>query len=392
MEHLYVFTTPELILMGVVCVLFVIQLLYYQITYLRPCRKAAQLANRPVSDERPPVSIIVYANNESFNLKENLPLLLHQDYPAYEIIVINDGSTDESDEVLKLLENDHPHLYHTFIPQESKYLSRRKLSLTIGIKAAHYDTLFFIEANCRPLTNTWLSTMVRNYTEKTRIVLGFCAYRTYKGLFHKLVAYDNLLAGTQYLSAALINRPYSGNGRNLSYRKSLFYEHKGFKHSLNLHAGDDDLFINEAATAENTRVEYAPGSITEMTPVDCFAAWHEMKVSRAATQSHFKGKRQLFYHIEKVSGGLFLLAVVASLVVGLSGFNPLTAGLALLLYVLLYIVKALVLEKLALMLQQRPFTAWLPLLEIAGLFTGIYIHIFRFIRRKRDYTFTIKGK
>jgi glycosyltransferase involved in cell wall biosynthesis len=391
MNDFAVFSTLEVLLMGATTALFIIQLLYYRITYLRPYRRLAQQNNREMQEEQPPVSIIVYANNESFNLKENLPLLLNQDYPEYEVIVINDGSTDESDDVLKLFENDYPHLYHTFIPQESKYLSRRKLSLTIGIKAAKYDILAFTEAHCRPLSDQWLASMVRNYTGKTAIVLGFCAYRIHKGFFHKLAAYDNLLAGVQYLSAALINRPYSGNGRNLSYRKALFYEHKGYSHFLSLHAGDDNLFINESATGENTRVEYAPDSLTEMTPFDCFAAWREMVVSRAATQHHFKGNRLAFYRLEKASSALFLLSAAASILVGVL-YNPLTALAGFLLYVLLYVVKAIVWEKLAILFQQRTFTAWLPFLEFAHLFISFYIHTYRLFRHKRDYTFTIGEK
>jgi glycosyltransferase involved in cell wall biosynthesis len=388
----YVFTIVELLLLGVTLALFIIQFLYYRIIYLRPYRKARQQDKLPKQSERPAVSIIVYANNESHNLKENLPSLLNQDYPAYEIIVINDGSTDESDNVLKLFENEHPNLYHTFIPQESKYLSRRKLSLMIGIKAARHDLLFFIEAQCRPLTNQWLDAMVRNYTPPTMIVLGFCAYRTSKGFFHKFVSYDNLLSGLQYISAAMINRPYTGDGRNLSYRKSLFYEHAGYKHSLSLRAGDDDLFVNEAATGENTRVEYAPDSITEMKPFDCFAAWKELKASRIATRRRFKGNRLAFYRMEVLSAAFFLLAVGASVATGLSGYHPLTAGVGLLLYFLLYAEKAFVLQKLSIMLQQRSLTAWLPFLEMARFFVGFYVHTFRFFHRKRDYTFTLGGK
>jgi glycosyltransferase involved in cell wall biosynthesis len=373
--------------------LFVIQFLYYRITYLRPWKRMGQ-RDKPAqaAGECPAVSIIVYANNESSNLRENLPSLLNQDYPEYEIIVINDGSTDESDNVLKLLENDHPNLYHTFIPQESKYLSRRKLSLMIGIKAARHDVLLFIEAKCRPLSSRWIDAMVRNYTPQTMIVLGFCAYRTSGSFFHKLVAYDNLLSGLQYLSAALISRPYSGDGRNLSYRKDLFYKHAGYKHSLSLHAGDDDLFVNESATGGNTWVEYTPDSITEMKPFDCFAAWKEMKAARMATRRHFKGRRLAFYRMENLSATLFLGAVAAAAATGLSGYNPLTAGAALLLYALLYVEKAFVLQKLSILLQQRPFSVWLPFLEIAHLFAGLYVHAFRFFHRKRDYTFTFGGK
>jgi glycosyltransferase involved in cell wall biosynthesis len=386
------FSTLELLLTVSAAAGFIIQLLYYRITYLRPCRKATRPGREQQPDAWPPVSVIVYANKESFYLKENLPLLLTQDYPQYEVIVINDGSTAESDDILKLFENDYPHLYHTFIPQESKYLSRRKLSLTIGIKAAKNDLLLFTEAGCRPLNDQWIRAMVRDYDDKTSIVLGFCAYRAHKGFLHRLASYDNLINGVQYLSAALANRPYSGSGKNLSYRKTLFYEQKGYSHFLSLHAGDDNLFVNESATGQNTRVAYAPDSLTEMAPFDCFAAWKEMRIARAATQAYFKGNRLAFYRIEKLSAVLFLLSVVALIGTGALTHHLQAILAGALLYILRYIVHAITWKQSATMLQQPSFTAWLPLLEIADLAVGPYIHICRLFHRKRNYTFTLGGK
>ncbi|MDH6305552.1 glycosyltransferase involved in cell wall biosynthesis [Parabacteroides sp. PF5-5] len=390
-ERLLIFSIPELILLVVLFVLFVCQLLYYLVSYSRPYKKAKTADNQISLDSYPPVSVIVYAKNESYNLQKYLPSLLVQDYPWYEVIVINDGSTDESDDVLKRLENEYKHLYHTFIPQESKYLSRRKLSLTIGIKAAKHDILLFTEANCQPLSNEWIKSMVCNYTNQTSIVLGYCAYKENSSFFHKLVGYDNLLSGLQYISSALKNNPFSANGRNLSYKKKLFFEHKGYSHSLSLHAGDDDLFINEASTGENTRVKYTPESMTEMAPFERFAMWKEMKISRAATQHHYQGKQLLFYRMEKVSFFLFLLLVIASVILGILG-NPLTALVGVLLYAISLIVKYVVLNKAARMLQQKISAASLPLLEITQPLINLYILIYRVFKGKKDYTFTITGK
>ncbi len=392
MERFLVFSNLDYILMGITLVLFTIQLLYYLITYNRPYRKMQTKETvGPISEQQPPVSVIVYAKNESLNLQKFLPSLLKQEYPVYEIIVINDGSTDESDDVLKRFENEHPNLYHTFIPQESKYLSRRKLSLTIGIKAAKHYHLLFTEANCQPMSKDWISTMMRNYTEKTEIVLGFCAYRYYKGFFHKLISYDNLITGLQYISSALKNHPFSGNGRNLSYRKDLFFEHKGYSKSLSLHAGDDDLFVNEASNSTNTKVEYSKNSITEMAQIERFGVWKEMKVSRAATQQHYKGGQLNFYRMGKFTLLLFLLAIIASIGIGIVG-NPVVALVAVLLYIILYITKSIVLSKAAKMLRQKILIGWLPLLEVAQIFITFYVYVYRFFRGKKDYTFTIGGK
>jgi glycosyltransferase involved in cell wall biosynthesis len=371
----------------------VLQLLFFLIVYMRPVRRS-KLAPAPeaLTGQQPPVSVIVYARNESHNLEQHLPHLLGQEYPQYEIIVINDGSTEEGDELLTLLERQHPNLYHTFVPEESKYLSRRKLSLTLGIKAAKYDLLCFVQANCRPMSNQWLASMVRNYTDSTGIILGFCAYTTRKGFLHRIAAFDNLVNGTQYIASALAGKPFSGSGRNLSYRKAHFYDNKGFSHSLNLHAGDDDLFINRTATGANTRVEYSPDSITETAPFSSFGIWKDLKVARAATRRHYKGAQPGIYRLEAAGSILFIAAFAATLAVGIIGRNILLAASASAIYIILYTVKGIVWRRLAMLLRQRPIALSLPFIEAFRHMFDLYIIIYRLFRGKQDYTYTFGGK
>lgn len=390
MNDLFIFNNIELMLVAATTGLFAIQLLYYLVTYSRPLRHAKR-RHLQVKQAKPAVSVIVYAKNESVNLRKHLPSLLNQNYPEYEIIVVNDGSTDESDEVLKTFKNKYEHLYHTYIPEDVKYLSRKKLALTVGIKAAKHDILLFTEANCEPIGKNWISAMARNYDSNTNIVLGFCAYGNHKGFFHKLVSYDNLLGGLQYISSALNGNPYTGNGRNLSYRKDLFFAHKGYYKSLSLHAGDDDLFINESANAQNTWVEYSPESITEMAKIERFSMWKEMKVSRAATQRYYKGWTLSFFRFESMSYFLFFLSVIASIVLGIVG-NWLISVLAGLLYIIRFVIKASVLHKSARLLQQKPVTGSLFLLEFILPLFNLYVRIYRIFRGKNDYTFRLGNK
>lgn len=388
MENLLVFSLLELIAVGTVGILFIIQLLYWWIVYGRPLRKSGLIAAAQSDGQSVPVSVVVYAKNESENLRKHLPALLTQDYPEYEIIVVNDGSTDESDNVLKSFEQEYGHLYHTYIPEDAKYLSRKKLALTVGIKAAKHNVILFTEANCEPLSNRWIDSVARTYSNNTEIVLGYCAYPHTKGFLHKLISYDNLIKGLQYLSSALIGKPFTGNGRNLSYRKELFFQHKGYYKSLGLHAGDDDLFVNESANGKNTKVIYTPESITHMAPFEYAKVWREMKVSRAATQRHYKGSALLFYRFEGLTYILFLITTIATVVLGIFG-NWLIAVVAGLLFIIRYIVKAVILHKSAKMLQQKPVTSLLVLLEFIQPIVNIYVRIYRLFRGKNDYTFRL---
>lgn len=389
MQHLLLLNHTELCLAGISLILFIVLSLYYLVAYARPLR-ASKRVNRPERGDKLPVSILVYAKNDSVNLKKHLPVLLTQDYPEYQVIVINDGSDDDTDDTLKYLQNEHKHLYHTYIPANVRYISRRKLAFTLGAKAAKHDILLFTEANCQPVGDRWLSSMVSSYTPETSIVLGYCKYGNYKGFLQKLIAYDNLLSGLRYLSSALAYHPYTGNGRNLSYRKELFFKHKGYYQSLNLHAGDDDLFINEASTKENTKVIYTPDSLTEMDQIERFGAWKDMKVSRAATQRYYRGSALTFYHFESTCFFLFQGSVIATVVIGLLG-NWLISLIAVLLYLIRFTIKAIVFGKSARMLLQSPATGWLFLLEfIQPMFNG-YVRIYRLFRSRKDYTFRLEN-
>ncbi len=387
-ENLLTFSGPELFLAGITSVLFIIQILYYLVTYARPLRaaKTAKNTEQIMTDKKAkPVSVIVYAHGEPDDLRSNLPVLLNQDYPDYEIIVVNDGSDADCEDVLKLFSNEYKNLYYTYVPVDTQYLSHKKLALTMGIKAARHDILLFTEADCRPLGPKWIKSMADSYTPETDIILGFCAYRHTKGFLHKLIAYDNLTDGLQMVSSALSRHPFTGNGRNLSYHKELFFAHKGYSKSLNLHAGADDLFINEVSNPTNTQVQLSSDSIIEMNKIGNSGIWREMKASRAATKHFYKGCSLAFYRMETVSYLLFGIAAIATFIFGLLG-NWLLSILAGSLLLLRFTAKALVYKKSALLLQQKPLTAWLPLLEIAQPAYDIYVRIYRVFNGKKDFT------
>lgn len=231
--------STEIIVLATAGGLFLIQIIYYLCLYNRihARSRAVKQGDTHFTQELPPISVIICAREESENLRRNLGAVLEQDYPLFEVIVINDGNTDESEDYLTILEEKYPHLYHSFVPDSSRYISRKKLAVTLGIKASKYEWLVFTNANCMPQSNQWLRLMARNFTSRTQVVLGYSGYERGKGWLHKRVAFDNLFTSMRYLGFALAGSPYMGIGRNLAYRKELFYQQKGFSAHLNLQRG-----------------------------------------------------------------------------------------------------------------------------------------------------------
>ena len=228
--------------------------------------KEEECSLEPSDTTRPPASVIVYANDEATNLSKLLPQILEQDYPTqFEVIVVNDGSSESTRDIVNELEMRYPNLYLTFTPDRSRNLSRKKLALTLGIKAARYETIVLVNANSRINSSNWLSLMTRNFNNNIDIVIGYATPnpKSDKSMGRRRRAFDRVAEAVTYLSAAIGNSPYRGFSYNLAYRRQCFFDNKGFSRSLNLHYGDDDVFINEIANSHNTAVELSPDSIIE---------------------------------------------------------------------------------------------------------------------------------
>ena len=231
-------------------------MLYQCYFYLRYMAGVARWQRKRATDspnmdsDLPKVSVIVCARNEGTNLSDYLHTLLHQDYPCYEVIVVNDGSEDDTQQVLERYAQQCNNLYITFVPREARVISSKKLALTIGIKAAHYDYLLLTDADCRPESRNWIREMMNGFVrggEQTEVVLGYGAYMEKQTVLSSLISYDTLFIGLQYMGMAAAGHPYMGVGRNLAYKKSTFFQHDGFRGLLNERSGDDDLFVNKVA-------------------------------------------------------------------------------------------------------------------------------------------------
>lgn len=233
----------------------------------------------------PGVSVVVYAHNDCENLERFLPLLLHQDYPDFEVVVVDDASFDGTHDLLGELLPHFGNMRVTFAPEATRSLSRKKLSLTIGIKAAKKEVVLLTNANCRAMSDQWLRTMARNFVPGTDVVLGFSHYRYRKdtGAGRHFRVFDSVVTSLQWVCSAICGRPYRGIGDNLAYRRKVFFSHSGFSKSLELRYGDDDVFVDEIATGANTRMELAPESQMQTYYENVPKAHHLLKLRRDFT-------------------------------------------------------------------------------------------------------------
>ena len=360
-------TLIVIILSTLICILGIIQFVYYTTIYSRIYKQKEDIKNGKVrfSSELPPISVIVYAKEDADNTRKYLPSVLEQDYPQFEVIVINDGSTDESNDLLTILEDKYPHLYHSFTPDSSRYISRKKLALTLGIKASKYDWLVFTDANCYPSGKDWLRTMARNFTPGTEIVLGYSCYERINTMFNKLISFDNIFFSMRYLSFALMGKPYMGIGKNLAYKKELFFKMKGFSAHLNLRRGEDNLFINQIAHGKNTRVEFDEKAIIYSKNSNRAKDLREEKINYIVTSKYFRGNQTSILGFETTTRVLFYLTILASLIYGIAAHQWLLVVWAVIAWTGRFIVQMKTIDRTAEALNEnRTYRFLLPLFDL----------------------------
>lgn len=376
----FVFEWPELLALAVLLLATGFEL-NHCVGYLQvvaTMKRRAKSGRLKYSEEQPGVSVIIAARDESENLRKFLPSVLEQDYPVFEVIVVNDGSTDETKDLLTEMQKLYPHLRTSFVPQGTTNLSTKKLALTIAIKAARYDLLLFTDADCMPEGNRWIEKMARNFVPGVDFVLGYSAYLQKKSKLNRLIRYDTLVNGLTYLGFALRGKPYMGVGRNLAYRKEVFYQNKGFASHLHLRSGDDDLMVNANAKGENTRIEIDRESITWSEPKTSFKQWFYQKERHLSVASHYTAASKVRLTLEPVMRGLFYLSVIATMVLG----NYISVGVAALLFVTRYVVQLMVVNKAAKHFGERRFYVTLPLFDIYLPLLSAYIMTFGRMGRK----------
>lgn len=346
-----------------------VQLIYWLIIFTRFSFKKPHETER--ADLLPPVSVVIVGRNEEENFASNLPLILNQDYPDFEVIAVNNQSIDDSERVIEDLQKSYAHLKLVRVPENDHFWHGKKFGLMLGIKAAENEHLVFTDADCVPDSPDWIREMISGYMGGKEIVLGYGDVTRRPGLVNALSRFETVQTAIQYFAWTFWGMPYMGVGRNLSYKKSLWFEQNGFLKHAHIPSGDDDLFVNSAAQKKKVGVVAKTTSHTRTESKTNWNDWVRQKRRHFSTSSMYRPLHQVLLGTFGSSMLMFWMLFVANLFVQ-SGQN---------LYLILGIFGFRLIAQwsvgftAARFLGNRDIVVLWPFYEVVWLISGVYLHL-----------------
>jgi glycosyltransferase involved in cell wall biosynthesis len=344
----------------------VIQLLYYVFIF----GKFAFAKKQKSIPKRIPISVIVCAKNEAENVIKFIPLLAEQEYPDFEIILIDDASSDDTLDIFEEFEKQYTNIKLVKVENNEAFWGNKKYALTLGIKAASKEYLLFTDADCFPASKDWIKEMSSQFTMHKTVVLGYGAYEKVANSFlNKIIRFETMLTTIQYFSWAKAGKPYMGVGRNLAYKKEEFYNVNGFIDHMKIRSGDDDLFINQVATKRNTTMSYSPESFTYSNPKTTFKGWFTQKRRHVSTAKHYTSFDKIQLAVFYISQLLFL--ILASILLSFQYQWIIVLSIVGFRYIFTWITLGFSAGKL----KEKDVMYWFPIIEIVLIFTQLNVFI-----------------
>lgn len=368
--------SPGMIGFWVMVLGFLIIIFYYLFYFLRVARY------KPVAvtvQETPPVSIVICAKNEEVNLTEFLPAVLAQDYPNFEVVVVNDCSWDNTGDILEEFAKRHPNVKVVTIKEDEYYQHGKKVALMLGIKGAAHELMLLTDADCKPASDQWLKQVAMRFNVGADIILGYGPFTPEKGLLNRIIRFDAAMIGIQYLSFSMAGSTYMGVGRNLAYKKKLFYKVKGFASHYHIPSGDDDLFVNEAATGQKISVVMEKEAFTYTKAKDTFRAWWRQKQRHLLTGKKYKFRHKFLLGLYIIGQWLFFAGFIAALILHFQWM--VVTGL----FAIRLLVQMLIFNSCLKKLDEKGLLLLVPFMELYFLFFYPAISLARVLRRKTPW-------
>lgn len=302
---------PGLSLVALALIFFCIQLRYYLGLFRRlPRFKMASWLGSSGGDVGavPTISVVVVMGDDYLWVEHTLPLLLQQDHPLYEVIVVYVGNNNDFAETLESMTDSQPKFRVSRVRQHPLFPISNKMAINIGVKAARYDNIVVTTPDARPVSERWLSLVARGFRHSD-IVVGYCGIEPSKGLIDKIIRSSRMFSSLLYITAAILRKPYRGTIHNMGFARSLYFEHKGFGH-LNLNLGEDDLFMQQIFTRDNYSIVLHPRATVRQMRWGSLGWWfHECRLRNHA-YPFYPARSRFFIEWEGFTRVFFFACVV----------------------------------------------------------------------------------
>ena len=311
---------------------------------INPFLRSLRFQKTGTAENQPPVSILITAHDNLAELERNLPMFLRQQYAAdYQVIVVCQSTDGETQDFLKRLAAENPHLYYTYIPESSRYMSRKKLQITLGVKAAKHEWIILTEPNCRPSNDKWLQTMARQCQDPNHLVLGYVALDEETKSVRR---FDSIRKAYYVLRRAQQTYGYRSHMPNVAFRKSDFMKEQGYQGNLEYVRGEYDFLVNKYAHCGDTATE-----------LDCDAwlireapsskSWHNAHLYLQASRKSLEraGSMRTLMFFDHLMPHLSLIATLAVAAYSILMKNWILTGCAGFSFLLLFIVRMLIANK-----------------------------------------------
>ena len=362
-------------------VFWLVQICYFVCFFYKITSFSATKTNH--NNTKNPVSVIICAKDEADNLTQFLPHIYAQNYPDFEVVLIDDRSMDNTFEVMEQFKekySDKTKIVKVAFSNNVRFVQNKKYALTMGIKAAKYNHLLFTDADCQPASNNWIAQMTGKFSDKKQLILGYGKYKEIrKSLLNKIIRYETVQTALQYFSYAAKGMPYMGVGRNMAYTKELFMENNGFYNHLDILSGDDDLFVNEVATSENTEISIHNDSFTISKPKTYWSAYLHQKRRHISTANHYQMKHQLLL-------GLYYFSQIAFWTIAIFLLSTLfqwkiVLGIVLARFLLWYYINYKIMRQL----DEKRLLLWLPVLELSLMLFQLFIFVMNIFQKPKNW-------
>lgn len=368
--------TTGLILVALLLLLFGIELRYWLGRYARIPRY-----RNPRREVHPPIdgiSIVVLLGDDYFYLENTLPKLMGQQYPDFEVVIVEVSSTPEFSDELELHKARYPNLATARLDPDPRFRISDKMIYNIGIKTARYSNIILTTPDASPVSAKWLDCMAKGF-ENGDVVIGYCGLEPHKGFINKMLRCSRLMFSIRYLSSAIAGRPYRGILQNLGFTKKIYFANRGFNH-LDMTIGEDDLFIQKIATRENTSIVMNPHATVRQDWRGGTSGWWRRRRINGTARRFYPAAARRATSIELFVRFFFLLTVIAFAVL-----MPLyTAFGALGVWIIrLFIVRhktSLICRRLG----EKGLSGTMLIYDLIEPFTSIFISISRRIRPMKE--------